>query len=212
MQLRINKNLNRFALVGVLAISVFWTLSAGSAFGQSQGRAPGAATATPGQDNDINRRELTNFDKYLDDHPKVAQALKSNPSLINDPNWLAKHQRLQTFLQNHPGVQEEVKENPTKFINRERRFERNSGDISRPEAARFDKYLDSHPEVAEQLRKNPELIDNKEFVENHPELKEFLKNHPEAREDLKQHPRAFMKRERQFERHEGGEGRQHWRR
>ena len=34
--------------------------------------------------------------------------------------------------------------------------------------------MDSHPEIAEQLRKNPSLVNNQEFVENHPALQTFL--------------------------------------
>jgi hypothetical protein len=77
------------------------------------------------------------------------------------------------------------------------------GDTTRRELANFDKYLDKHPEVAEQLRKDPNLINNKEWVEKHPELQEWLKNHPHAREELKENPKAFMNREKKFEKHEG---------
>ncbi len=157
------------------------------------------------QDNDINRTELTNFDQYLDDHPGVARQLQRNPSLINDPTFLSHHPDLQTFLNNHPGVREEIKENPRQFMNRERRFERNGGDISRAEAATGDQFLDSHPEIAEQLQKHPRLIDNPQYLQKHPELQEFLKNHPEVREDWQEHPRAFMKRQHHYERHEGPE-------
>lgn len=164
-----------------------------------------ASVAAVAQDNDINRTELNNFDKYLDDHPEVSEQLRQNPSLINDPNYLSQHPHLQTFLNNHPGVREEMKENPQQFVNREKRFERNGGDISRAEAAKGDHFLDSHPEVAEQLRNHPRLIDNPQYLQKHPELGEFLQKHPEVREDWRQHPRAFMKRQRQFERHEGPE-------
>ena len=37
--------------------------------------------------------------------------------------------------------------------------------------AGFDNFLDTHPEVAEQLRREPSLVNNEEFVENHPALK-----------------------------------------
>ncbi|HLI34867.1 MAG TPA: hypothetical protein VKW70_07470 [Terriglobia bacterium] len=167
-----------------------------------------AQTATPApapQDNDINRRELRNFDEYLDNHPGVHHQLNQNPSLINDPQFLAQHPHLQNFLNNHPGVNEEIKENPQQFMNRENRFLRNGGDVSRAEAARADRYFDRHPELAEQLRKNPKLVDNPQFMQNHPGFAKFLQNHPEIREDIKQHPYAFQKRERQYERHEGPE-------
>jgi hypothetical protein len=50
---------------------------------------------------------------------------------------------------------------------------------------KMDNYLDSHPGVARQLQANPSLIDNKNFVANHPGLHEFLENHPNVREQWK---------------------------
>ena len=200
MRVNFSKSLNLFTPAGLLALGLIW---AGSAPAQSQNSSPSTPTTTS-TENDINRRELTNFDRWMDDHPQVYQQLRNNPSLINDPNWLGQHPGVQKFLQNHPGVREEIKENPRRFINHEERFERKGGDISRAEAARGDRFLDSHSEIAEALRRDPKLIDNKQFVQNHPELREYLKNHPGVREDWKQNPNAFMKRQRQFEKHEGG--------
>jgi hypothetical protein len=154
-------------------------------------------------DRDTTRGELTRFDTFLDDHPQIGRDLRANPSLVNNREYEENHPELREFLSQHPGVREEIRENPAQFMKRETRFERNGGDITRAEAARFDGFLDNHPEIARDLRKNPGLVDNREYVENHPELREFLKTHPEVREDLRQHPRAFMKRERQYEHHEG---------
>src|SRR5216684_1779900 len=69
--------------------------------------------------------------------------------------------------------------------------------------ADMDKFLDSHPEIAEQLRKDPSLINNKQFVENHPALQEFLQSHPGVREEFSENPNAFMRREERFDRREG---------
>ncbi len=199
----LGEKLVAFPLAIVLGLSLIWTASEGSALAQTQVKSTGGTTPSPVQDKDITRPELRNFDRFLDEHPNVTKELNNNPSLINNPAWLSKHPQLQTFLKNHPGVREEMKENPGRFMQRERRYEGEGRDISRGELGRFDRFLDSHPKVAEELRKDPKLIDNKEFVENHPELREFLKNHPRVREDLKEHPRAFMGRERHYERHEG---------
>jgi hypothetical protein len=155
-------------------------------------------------DNDINRGELSNFDRWLDDHPDARQQLNQNPSLINNSQWLSQHPGLQTFLQNHPGVRDEIKENPSQFINRERRFQASGGDITRGQLGRFDTgYLDDHPAAARQLQQNPRLIDDPQFLANHPGLKAYLNNHPEIREDIKEHPDAFMDREKRFERNGG---------
>jgi GrpB-like predicted nucleotidyltransferase (UPF0157 family) len=66
----------------------------------------------------------------------------------------------------------------------------------------MDRFMDSHPEIAEQLHKNPSLVNNKEFVENHPALQQFLAEHPGVREEYKENPNAFMHREERFDRHE----------
>src|SRR5579885_3294890 len=135
-------------------------------------------TPPPGNDRDITRTELTNFDRFLD---------------------------------SHPGVREELLENPRAFLRRERQFERRGGDITRGELRNFDEYLDRHPEVARDLRRDPSLVNNPDYLKNHPGLREFLENHPGVREELRENPRAFMQRERKYERRENrrGEGRRH---
>jgi hypothetical protein len=73
-------------------------------------------------------------------------------------------------------------------------------DVTRRELANMDRFLDSHPEIAEQLRKDPSLVDNKEFVQSHPEFQKFLADHPGVREQFKEHPDAFMRDEERFDR------------
>src|SRR4029077_15496971 len=157
-------------------------------------------------DNDTTRRELAQMDQFLDSHPEVAEQLRKDPSLINDQDFVEKHPELREFLQNHPGVREEFKENPNAFMRQENRYERHEGDdrdrdrdgdrdrrdgdTTHRELASMDRFMDGHPEIAEQLRKDPSLINNREFVENHPALQEYLQNHPEVREEFKENPNA----------------------
>jgi YHS domain-containing protein len=64
---------------------------------------------------------------------------------------------------------------------------------------RFDNgYLSGHPEVAQQLANNPSLVDNAQFMSQHPGLREYFANHPEVKEDFKEHPYKFMSREDQL--------------
>src|ERR1700693_1417826 len=77
-------------------------------------------------------------------------------------------------------------------------------DTSRQELASFDQFLDSHRETAEQLRKDPSLVDNEEFVRNHPALQTYLRDHPELREQIKANPNAFMQQEARYDRREDG--------
>ncbi len=158
----------------------------------------------------INRTELANLDRFMDSHPEIAEQLRKDPSLADNKEFVQSHPALRDFLADHPGVREELKNNPNAFMHREDRFDqrqdqrndqRNFG-ISRGELANMDHFMDSHPEIAEQLRKDPSLVDNKEFVENHPALRDFLADHPGVREEYRQHPVAFMHDEERFDRRE----------
>ena len=62
--------------------------------------------------------------------------------------------------------------------------------------------MDSHPEIAEQLRRDPSLVNDKKFVDNHPDLQQFLAEHPGVREEYKENPNGFMRQEQRFDRHE----------
>ena len=167
-------------------------------------------------DRDITRGELANMDRFMDSHPEIAEQLRKNPSLVDNKEFVERHPELQQFLASHPGVREEMKENPNAFMNREsrfdaredaRKFEGGDRDVTRGELANMDRFMDSHPEIAEQLRKNPALVDNKEFVEDHPALQQFLASHPGVREEYKEHPNAFMKQEERFDQRESFEHR-----
>ncbi len=83
-------------------------------------------------DHDTTRAELRKFDGFLDSHPEVAEQLRKNPKLINNPKYIASHPQLHDFLEDHPRVREEIKENPRAFMNRERHFEKTEG---KPRAA-----------------------------------------------------------------------------
>src|SRR5579864_1235553 len=75
-------------------------------------------------------------------------------------------------------------------------------DITRQELALFDQFLDSHREIAEQVRQNPSLVNNDQFVTNHPALQTFMQQHPSVREELKENPKAFMHEEARYDRRE----------
>jgi hypothetical protein len=155
---------------------------------------------------DTTRGELASFDQFLDSHHEIAEQVRKNPSLVDNREFVQKHPELQTYLQKHPGVSEELKENPDAFMRQEDRIDRREDerdrDVNREELARFDSFLDSHREIAEQLRKDPSLVDNHEFVKNHPALQAFLQQHPGVSEELRENPNAFMREEDRFDRRE----------
>jgi GrpB-like predicted nucleotidyltransferase (UPF0157 family) len=171
-----------------------------------QAQTPQAQTTVPDRD-DVTRRELANMDRFMDAHPEISEQLRKDPSLVNNKEFVENHPALQQFLAEHPGVREEYKENPNAFMHQEERFDRREdrgrdNDVTRRELANMDHFMDGHPEIAEQLRKDPSLVNNKEFVENHPALQQFLAEHPGVREEYKENPNAFMHQEERFDRRE----------
>ena len=160
------------------------------------------------RDRDINRQELARFDQFLDSHRETAEQLRKDPSLVNNEEFARNHPALQTYLREHPELREQLKQDPNAFMHQEARYDRREDDrgrdINRQELARFDQFLDSHRETAEQLRKNPSLVDNQEFLRNHPALQSYLRDHPELREQIKSNPNAFMQQEARYDRREDG--------
>jgi hypothetical protein len=154
------------------------------------------------QNSDITRQELTNFDKFLDSHPVIDQDLKQNPGLVKDSAYLTKHPELKQFLDTHPGVREEIRENPNTFMKRENRFEKSGNDLTRPEVKNFDEFLDKHQAIDKELSTHPELVNDPAYLAKHPELNNFLNSHPKIHEDLAKNPRAFMHREKKFDKAE----------
>ncbi len=156
------------------------------------------------RDRDVTRGELANMDGFLDSHPEIAEQLRKDPSLVNDKKFERDHPALQQFLAEHPGVREEYKENPNAFMRQEQRFDRREDqsrdrDVTRGELANMDRFLDSHPEIAEQLQKDPSLVNDKKFGQNHPALQQFLAENPGVREEYKENPNAFMRQEQRFD-------------
>jgi hypothetical protein len=146
---------------------------------------------------DINRAELANFDRFLDGHPEIADQLRKDPSLMDNREFVQNHPALQAYLQDNPGIRDAVRQNPDAFMHAEDRYVR--GDDDRRELAALDGFLDSHREIGEQLRKDPSLVDNQEFVKNHPALQTFLQDHPETSQLLRENPNAFMQEEARYQ-------------
>ena len=75
------------------------------------------------RDGDVNRRELANFDHFLDSHREISEQLQKNPSLVRNQQFLQNHPALQTYLQQHPVVREQLDQNPNAFMHQEDRFD-----------------------------------------------------------------------------------------
>jgi len=210
----------------VLGLSMFFwfAISTGAQTTPMQSPPPSNDNEQSNQDRDITRGELANFDKFLDSHREIADQVRKNPSLVDNQQFLKDHPALQAYVQQHPAVREELRENPNAFMSAENRYDHNEDanrrgvdrdqnqgdrdrDITRRELGSFDKFLDSHREIADQVRKNPSLVDNQQFLKDHPALQAYVQQHPAVREELRENPNAFMSAENRYDRHEPEPGR-----
>jgi len=140
---------------------------------------------------------------YLSEHPEVAQQLASDPALADNPQFMANHPGLEQYLANHPQVRADLRQHPNMFMSREDQLngwhEPYNPNAPHP-LANTDQYLDQRPEVAQQLNTNPRLIDNQQYVDNHPGLHEFLAKHPDAQRLWQSHPFRYENRENHYDR------------
>ena len=200
MEIKI-RHVKKFGLV--MAGSFFWFTALAS------------AQSTPAQSDERNmedrdrdsatRQELARFDQFLDSHREVAEQLRKNPTLVNDPAFVKTHPALQAYLQDHPRISQQLASDPNSFMRQEERYDRredNNFDARRQELARFDQFLDSHKNIDTQLRKDPSLINNEQFLKDHSELQSYLQDHPRTREAITQDPNGFMRSEERYDRRE----------
>jgi len=153
------------------------------------------------RDHDMNRAQLAGMDRFMDSHPEIAEQLRRDPALVNDKKFVQSHPALQSYLQQHPEVRQDFGQNPNAFMPQEQHFDRqedygrNAGfqrGGSHDEVASFGQFLSAHETLAAQVSKNPALLNNKEYMENHPELQTYLQAHPAAQAQLQQNPQAFV--------------------
>lgn len=194
----------RFSLATLLALAMMlWVTPAGNAQTTPAANPPTAEPAplptpptarpvgpTPRPaplPGDITAREVAEMNQFLDSHPEIAEQLRKDPSLVDNQRWVADHPALQAYLQEHPRVADAFRTSPNLFMRDEGGYNRDVADMSR--------FLQSHPEIAAELRRDPRLIDNRDWVANHPALQEYLQNHPQITAAFRADPGAFMQDE-----------------
>jgi hypothetical protein len=166
---------------------------------QEAGNAPSQPQAM--RRTDASREELANLDRFLDSHPVLERELGSNPSLVNDPEYVQKEPDLQIFLGHHPEVKAQLQRDPQYLARRANFAELNASDRTNPnpspslnqaEAGQMNGFLDAHSDIRELLGQNPALIDDSTFLDSHPDLETFVRQHPRARDEFVQNPRYFI--------------------
>jgi hypothetical protein len=177
---------------------------------QAQPSTPQDRQSVQGDDNrrDNDRRDVANFDRFLDEHREIAEQVRKDPSLLDKRDFVRDHPALETYYRDNPGVRDQIRQDPRAFMHQEDAFDRNTNmrdhdagrDRDQRDVANFDRFLDGHREISEQVRKDPSLLDNPEFVRNHPALESYFRDNPGVRDEIRQDPRAFMHQEDAFDR------------
>jgi hypothetical protein len=148
------------------------------------------------------RAGLAAMDRFLDNHPEIAEQLKKDPKLIDDQKWVASHPQLQQFMADHPEVRQQFDEHPYAYMREENRYDRredrqdgdrHDGDRDRGQLSSFHNFLEGHSAIAAEIAKNPTLATNDEYLQNHTELQAYLQANPEIKQQLSQNPQSFVK-------------------
>ncbi|HTA23734.1 MAG TPA: hypothetical protein VK763_09390 [Terriglobales bacterium] len=171
-----------------MSVALATTLCAGMALAQDTTPQP-----QPSSDAQMVRpssSETNTMDHYLNNHPDVAKQLHEDPSLINNPQWLASHPKVQSYMNSHPAMKADAATHPGEFVNHTERQ-----DLTRDHKALngVDALAHDHPQIANELKNNPKLIDDPKYLAQHPGLDSYLAQHPEIRQEAQAHPNAFAK-------------------
>ena len=150
---------------------------------------------------DASREELANFDQFLANHPILERELQSNPSLVNDSNYVQSEPDLQIFLSHHPNIKAELERDPG-YLQRHKDMSAadrtgssgGNGSLGTEDTERMDQFLNAHHDVAQQLKENPALINDSTFLGQHPDLQRFLNENPRVWEEVARNPRYLTQR------------------
>ena len=165
-----------------LSIALATTMCMGMALAQNSSADAGVVAPTTAETNTM--------DHYLNTHPEAAKQLHDDPSLINNPQWLAQHPNVQSYLNSHPGMKADAVSHPNEFVNH---TERHDMAVDHKALTGVDELAHDHPKIADELKNNPKLIDDPKYLAQHPGLDKYLAQHPEIRQEAQAHPDAFAK-------------------
>lgn len=173
---------------------------------------------------DWDRRQVAEFNQFLDSHREIAEQVRRDPSLVNREQFLKDHPELQTYLEQHPDLRTQISQNPDGFMRQEDNYEHGDDSFNRngesdrkddaynrsdadrrgdDQASRFSQFLADHPEIAEQLRRDPTLANREDFLKTHPALQAYVRQHPDIGDEMKRDPDGFMRQENALNRDSG---------
>jgi hypothetical protein len=114
------------------------------------------------------------WNRFLNHNPNFAERYRENPSIVNDENVVNDEPELRELFRTDPEVR--------RYAYNERQMRRSEmGNDMNSANGDMSGFLAAHPGLARQLRDRPGLINDPQFVQNHPNLDQYLRNHPNAR-------------------------------
>jgi hypothetical protein len=138
-------------------------------------------------------RDLAEFNRFLENHPEIAEQLRKDPSLADNRMFLDNHPALKTYLQDNPGARGQLQSNPSAFMRQEDEFQFAQGgrDHNANMSGSFKEFLGSHSDISMDLSRNPALIKDHDYMQAHPELQSYVKVHPNAPDQFMKNPQDF---------------------
>jgi len=145
--------------------------------------------------DDMSRRQLADFDRFLDSHPQLAEQVRKDPTLVNNEEFVENHGDLQQYLQQHPEVREQLRQNPNAVMRQEQRYDRREDrmqdrdrDTNRDQDRMQDRDRDrsmNRDQDRDRDITRGELSNLNNFMDSHPEIAEQLKKNPALVNDKK---------------------------
>ncbi len=199
---RDSKFWTRFSLVAAaatLALSLTPAVfaQATGTTGTTGGTTPPTTAPNYRQDS---HKTLDQFNSFLGDHPDIRQQVRQDPSLLNNPQYLAKHPELNHFLSSHPSLGERIKDNPSSFLRNDSKAISTMQEQHADQVQSFDSFAKQNPGVGKAVMSNPSLASNPQYLAQHPQLASYLQQHPGVANDLKTHPEAFTNHAQRYNR------------
>lgn len=181
------RHLYRYVLVGGALVALGCAPS--GAWAQQNGSQDQTQAMAQGQFQ-AHSDDWVAFNQFLDAHQDIAVALKANPDLLEDENFLGQHPNFKNFCDSHPKLRQNLDRDRAGFHHR---FQ------FRHEVAAMDSFLDGHPFIEQRLDTNPSLINDQAFVQANVSLRDFLSSNPQVQQAFQRNPVLFMKAEDRFE-------------
>ena len=73
-------------------------------------------SATP-----VTHAQVVEFDRFLDQHPRLEKSLAQHPQLLRHPEFLTNNPELHEYLKRHPGIDRASESKPGRLMKREQR-------------------------------------------------------------------------------------------